>query len=131
MRQMPSQTSGVGDLLDVRACVGYVVLMSVLSQYLQSLMTETHNLKVAGSNPAPATNNSQFVKDLQRAPFGELFAFPARRKHCESKRGQRPAGLSLVPARSTTLRLCHSYPAFKNQSNRLKLELAGQLPSLH
>ena len=52
---MPSQTSGVGDPLDVRACVGYIVLMSAMSQYLQSLTTATHNLKVVGSNPTPAT----------------------------------------------------------------------------
>ncbi len=53
-----SQIGGLGDLLDVRACVGYVVLMSGLSQYLQSLKNSTHNLKAVGSNPTPATNKN-------------------------------------------------------------------------
>ena len=49
----------------------------------------THNLKVAGSNPAPATKLRRQVKGLAALPFLRLYAALGFWKHCGSKNVRR------------------------------------------
>jgi len=53
-----------------RAVEGCIVVYRVIAH--------SHNLKVVGSNPTPATNKTHHIKDFATAPFGELFALLSR-----------------------------------------------------
>ena len=52
---------------------------------------QAHNLKVAGSNPAPATILSQYISTLEKRSARILRTLPASSQHCGSKRARNPA----------------------------------------